>query len=133
MWKRHGWLLVAMGVVLLLAAVWGRNAFPARAPDHDGLIEAVAPSWYGGVSLSLRVAPVPEHRVPAENDQVEVQLRKSVGIVIIHVPPAARVRGQPIGGPQVGQRARAWCENFVMESFPPQQVATYVEYQPAGG
>jgi hypothetical protein len=79
------------------------------------------------------VAPVPREGWPVPKDEQEERFRQSVGIVIIHVPPSARLRGQQEGGPQVGQRARAWCKNFVMDSFPPQQVAEYVEYQPAGG
>jgi hypothetical protein len=121
-------LWAAAGVSQVSAAF-----FPSRPPDNEGVIEAVSASPFGGVSLRLRVAPVPREGWPAPKDEQEERSRQWVGIIVVHVPPSARVRGQPASGPQVGQRARTWCKSFVMESFPPQQVAEYVEYQPAGG
>jgi hypothetical protein len=90
---------------------------------HARVSEAVAASRFGGVMLRLRVAPVPQGGWPAPKDDQEVGFRQSVearGVVVVHVPPDARVRGQPIEGPQVGRRARAWCKSEVMQSLPPQ-------------
>jgi hypothetical protein len=100
-------LWAAAGVSQVSAAF-----FPSRPPDNEGVIEAVSASPSGGVSLRLRVAPVPREGWPVPKDEQEERFRQSVGIVIIHVPPSARLRGQQEGGPQV---------------------AEYVEYQPAGG
>jgi hypothetical protein len=124
-------LTVWLAPVALLWAAAGvaqvsAGFFPSRPPDTDGIIEKVSASPHGGVQLRLRVAPVPK-------DEPDERARQLSGIVIVHVPPSARVRGEPPGGPQVGQRARVWSGGAVMLTFPTQEIAQYIEYGPPDG
>lgn len=127
---------VAVGCLIVLAVTgwwWYSISFPSRPPDNDGVIESVSTRPSGGYVLRIRVAPVPRDGWPVPEDEQEERERQWVGIVIVHVPPSAVVRGQHSAGPRVGQRARAWCMSLVMTSFPPQHVAEYVMYEPADG
>src|SRR5262245_17302120 len=115
-------LVLSSGLILLAAS---SPSFPSRPPDHDGTIERIEPSRMGGPSLLLRtVRELPRDAKPEE------KVRQFVYRIIVHVPPAAVIRGQPADGPRVGQRVRAWCKDGVMSSAPDQQIAEYVEYLP---
>jgi len=121
--------LAVAAVLVVVAGLAYRESPPFRAPDRVGKVEAVTRDGQGRTSIRLRFAdPPPADPAAAANDLGEWS-RQQAGIVHIHLPPEAAIRRWWFRPAELraGQRVRVWCDEFVMTSYPPQQIGRRLE------
>jgi hypothetical protein len=123
--------LAAAAILVVVAGVVYHYLPPFRSPDHVGLVESVATDDRGRTTIRIRVADPPPADPAAAGDEFREWMRQQAGIVYVHLPDGVPIRRGWFRSAELrtGQRVRVWCHNFVMTSYPPQQVGTRLEVE----